>query len=147
MTGVWAEIVAWRRRQALRATVLKRPDLLAAADVFVSTSRSEGLPGAIVEAIGMGLPVVAFDVPGVGDVLGSEHPGAIPFGDQHALVGAIRDLLTDPDARARIGSSGRRRFEERFEIAAYSKRLTRIYRSLAGADAPHSRSPMRMDSQ
>jgi glycosyltransferase involved in cell wall biosynthesis len=107
------------------------PDLLNAADVFVSTSRSEGLPGAIVEAIGVGLPVVAFDVPGVADVLGADHPGLIPFDDSTRLSDETGKILRDAATRDAIGVMGRARFEAGFEITGYVDRMTDIYRRLA----------------
>jgi glycosyltransferase involved in cell wall biosynthesis len=107
------------------------PNLLAASDMFVSTSRSEGLPGAIVEAIGVGLPVVAFDVPGVPDVLGPDHPGLVPFGDLAAMTRQIRSILTDPSARDQVSRLDRKLFEESFEIGSYSERLHAIYRRVA----------------
>jgi glycosyltransferase involved in cell wall biosynthesis len=106
------------------------PDLLGAADLFVSTSISEGLPGAIVEAIGIGLPVVAFDVSGVSDVLEVGHPGLVPFGDVDGLARRIGETLADPDRRSDLGSANRRRFEESFEISGYVRRVGDLYNTL-----------------
>jgi glycosyltransferase involved in cell wall biosynthesis len=106
------------------------PDLLGASDLFVSTSISEGLPGAIVEAIGIGLPVVAFDVSGVSDVLEEGHPGLVPFGDVDGLARRIDETLADPDRRKDLGSAARRRFEESFEISGYVRRVGDLYNTL-----------------
>lgn len=107
-------------------------NILSAADVFVSTSRSEGLPGAIVEAIGVGLPVVAFDVSGVADVLGADHPGLVAFGDQERLEQMLGRILREPASLETIGAMGRKRFEAGFEIGSYTDRMTEIYRALSG---------------
>jgi glycosyltransferase involved in cell wall biosynthesis len=106
------------------------PDLLRASDLFVSTSISEGLPGAIVEALGIGLPVVAFEVPGVSDVLETGHPGLVPFGDIEALARRIGETLADGDRRAELGAASRNRFEEAFEISAYVRRVGDLYGTL-----------------
>ena len=106
------------------------PDLLGASDLFVSTSISEGLPGAIVEAIGIGLPVVAFDVSGVSDVLEEGHPGLVPFGDVDGLARRIGETLADPDRRKDLGYAARRRFEESFEISGYVRRVGDLYNTL-----------------
>jgi glycosyltransferase involved in cell wall biosynthesis len=114
------------------------PDLLRAADVYVSTSISEGLPGSIVEAMGMGLPVIAFDVPGVRDVLDAGHRGLVRFGDVEALAGRIEEILTDDDLRADLGARARARFEDHYEIGGYVHRIGDLYESLLDRDlAPH----------
>ncbi len=112
------------------------PDLLGASDLFVSTSISEGLPGAIVEAMGMGLPVVAFDVPGVKDVLEEGHPGLVPFGDIDALSDRISDILDDQRRRGQLGTESRRRFEEAFEIGGYVRRIGDLYGDLLSPKNP-----------
>lgn len=108
------------------------PDLLGAADLFVSTSISEGLPGAIVEALGMGLPVVAFDVPGVREVLETGHPGLVPFGNVDTLAARIEEVLLDPDLGRELGALSRARFEEGFEIGGYVQRVGDLYGSVLG---------------
>lgn len=109
------------------------PNLLAASDVFVSTSRSEGLPGAIVEAIGIGLPVIAFNVSGVPDVLGDDHPGLVPFGDGEGLTLRIREALTNPEVREQISQLDRKLFEDQFEIGRYSVHLHEVYKNVVKA--------------
>lgn len=67
------------------------------ADVVVSSSRWEGLPGVLVEALALGRPVVATDLPGSRDVLGdpSPHP-IVPVGDAPAMAAAISRQLSSP---------------------------------------------------
>jgi glycosyltransferase involved in cell wall biosynthesis len=110
------------------------PDLLQGADLYVSTSKSEGLPGSIVEAMGMGLPVVAFDVPGVRDVLDSAHRGLVPFDEVDTLADRIEEILVDDDLRADLGSKARARFEDHYEIGAYVHRIGDLYESLLARD-------------
>jgi glycosyltransferase involved in cell wall biosynthesis len=112
------------------------PNLLGASDLFASTSISEGLPGAIVEAMGMGLPVIAFDVPGVKDVLEEGHPGLVPFEDTDALAQRIAEVLEDPGRRDELGTESRRRFEEAFDIGGYVRRIGDLYGVLLSPRSP-----------
>lgn len=73
-------------------------DLMAAADVVVSTARWEGQPLGIQEALALGAPVVATDVGGTGEVTG-DAAVLVPQ-DPALLAAAVRRLLDDPVARA-----------------------------------------------
>ena len=69
-------------------------ELLAAADGFLLTSRWEGMPNALLEAIAAGLPVVATDVEGVREVLGeSSDQQVVPFGDTNALIARAKTIF------------------------------------------------------
>jgi glycosyltransferase involved in cell wall biosynthesis len=93
------------------------PDLLAHSDVFVLASRSEGGPISILEAMAAGLPVVASDVGGVGELVQDGSTGLLaPAGDAGALAAAVQRLLDDPELRRRMGEAGRRRVAEQFDI-------------------------------
>jgi glycosyltransferase involved in cell wall biosynthesis len=86
------------------------PALLRAADIFVLSSRWEGLPLAVVEAMMAGLPVVATAVGGIPEtVLHGETGLLVPPGDAHALASALHRLLQDADLRRRMGEAGRQR--------------------------------------
>lgn len=77
----------------------------AAADVSVSASRSEGLPFNIMEAMYMGLPVVASAVKGHVDLIRDGETGLLyPYGDAGACAGRIRELLSSPELRRELGA-------------------------------------------
>jgi glycosyltransferase involved in cell wall biosynthesis len=89
-----------------------------AADIFVLTSRNEGTPVALIEAMAAGVASVSTDVGGVGDVItGPDVGSVVPFGDVDALETAVAQLADDPEGRDAIGrqarASVRRRFQEK----------------------------------
>src|SRR5581483_6078737 len=75
------------------------PALLAGLDVFCLTSRLEGLPFALLEAMMAGLPCVASDVGDVADALGGAGVVVRP-GDVEALAAALARLVSSPEERA-----------------------------------------------
>jgi starch synthase len=103
--------------------------LLAAADLWTLPSRREGFAVAPLEAMACGLPVVAADVAGVGDVLeGGEASGGlvVPCGDAGALAAALGRLLDDPALARELGSRARERVERGFSPQAVGARLRRV---------------------
>lgn len=83
------------------------PRLLAAFDVFALSSRTEGLPLVLPEAMATGLPVVATAVGGVPGVVPPEAGVLVPHGDAAALGQALATLLDDPARRATMGAAAR----------------------------------------
>jgi glycosyltransferase involved in cell wall biosynthesis len=113
-------------------------ELLAAADLFVLSSRSEGLPLSILEAMAAGLPVVASSVGGVPELVVEGETGLlVPPGDPHALAAAIERLLDDSALRRRLGAAGRTRVSEHFDLASARRAHLDLYRTvLADAGLP-----------
>jgi glycosyltransferase involved in cell wall biosynthesis len=108
-------------------------DLLAAADVFAFSSVAEGLGGAVVEAAGLGLPVVTFDLPALREVLGDDHPWLVRLGDTQAMGRAINEVLEGGQVVEEVGRGERLRFNERYELQACIRGMTQIYLDLARA--------------
>jgi len=108
-----------------------RPDvreLLAVTDVFVNPSLREGLPRANLEAMAMGKPLVAFDVPGSRDTVEHGRNGLlVPRGDDVALTKAAGALVADAAARARMGHASRRRAVEHYDVALSVDRIAALY--------------------
>ncbi len=107
---------------------------LSAADIYVTASRTEGMPVAPLEAMACGLPVVSTDAQGLPDIFadGESHGGIVVRRDDvDAIVHAL-DRLADPDLRLRLGRAARARAEERFSIAAVGEALSEFM--LKGVD-------------
>lgn len=104
---------------------------LAAADVFVQASDEEGLPGAVLEAMAMGLPVIATDVGGTREAVNDGVTGLlVPARDAAALAAAVARLLDDPGLAARFGSFGRKRVAEEFSSERELALTEEVYRRL-----------------
>jgi glycosyltransferase involved in cell wall biosynthesis len=96
--------------------------LVASADVFAFSSLSEGSPGAVVEAMRLGTPVAAFDIPPVAELTGGgEHAWLAPAGSAEALAKAVVAAARAPDrlARARAAQA----WAERYGLAAVADQL------------------------
>jgi glycosyltransferase involved in cell wall biosynthesis len=90
-------------------------DLLAACDVFILPSRSEGLGVAALEAMAAGRAIVATRVGGLAEAVVDESTGLlVPPADPAALAGALARLLRDPALRARLAEAGPARIDAGF---------------------------------
>jgi glycosyltransferase involved in cell wall biosynthesis len=106
---------------------------LRGADVFVHPSWAESFPYVILEAMAVGLPIVASDVGGVGEALVDGESGLlVPAGDRDALTRALIDLLDDAGRRARMGDAGKRRVERCFSRSTMIDRLLEVYSEASG---------------
>jgi len=84
------------------------PGLLAAADVMVLPTASEGLANVWVEALACGTPVVTSDIGGAREAIDRHEAGRLVPRDPGAIAGAIRDLLANPPAQAEVRKSAQR---------------------------------------
>lgn len=108
------------------------PEILAAADLFVFPSLFEGLPGAVIEAEALALPVVATDIPAVREVVEPDRNALlVPTASSVELADAVCRLLDDPRRLAEFAARSREIFEERFLLARSSDAMIRLYREMA----------------
>lgn len=102
--------------------------LLARWDVFALPSLDEGCPVAVLEAMAMGLPVVASAVGGLPEVVEEGRSGyLVPPADPPALARSLRILLLDPALRCAMGGAGRERVRRHFSADAMTAAITAIY--------------------
>jgi glycosyltransferase involved in cell wall biosynthesis len=116
-------------------------EVLDASDVLLHPSRIDAFPGALLEAMAAGVPVVATAVGGIPEIV--EHgrtgllvsPPPVPARFEEALA----PLLADPGLRADLGREGRRRFERHFSVERWVERLRDLYEQvLRESGAPGS---------
>jgi glycosyltransferase involved in cell wall biosynthesis len=104
--------------------------LLSASDVFVLGSQVEGLSIALLEAMAMGLPVVATAVGGTPEVVTDGVEGRlVPARDPSALAAAIIEVVDDPAGRSRMGAAAAAR-ASRYDISAAAREFESLYARL-----------------
>jgi glycosyltransferase involved in cell wall biosynthesis len=107
------------------------PDLLAASDLFAFPSLFEGLGGSVLEAMALGLPIVASDLPAVREIV--EEGGnalLVPVAAADELGGAIDRILQDPSLARAFGQRSREIFLERFTSTRSAEAMIDLYRHL-----------------
>jgi glycosyltransferase involved in cell wall biosynthesis len=125
-----------RRIAALPAEVRERVTLLGAResmtevlsglDCVLSCSRTEGMPVALIEAAAAGLPVVATDVGGVGEVV-TEGRGGFLASDTAGLARGLKALLEDRDLAVEMGRNARAEVREKHGAKQLADRLEQVY--------------------
>ena len=114
-------------------------DVLAALDLYVVSSDSEGMANAMLEAMASGLPVVSTDVSGAREALGADvggvAPGVVVERDDDAIVAAIGPLLGDRARLAAMGASARTVAETSFGWERFVDEWERLLLSLGPSRA------------
>jgi len=97
-------------------------------DLFVLSSRREGLPNSILEAMAVGLPVVTTDVAGTSELVLDGHTGyVVPQGEVDRLAHAMVTLVANQQLRQRMGQAGRERIEREFSFTHRLQRIEELY--------------------
>ena len=107
-------------------------EVLAESSAFVTGSRTEGFPMVLVEAMGRGLPLVAFDCPrGPADLIEDGVNGRlVPDGDIPGFAAALRDVISDGNRRRMMGAAGLERADE-FRMSRIADRWVALFDALA----------------
>lgn len=109
--------------------------LLVAADAFVLPSILEGLPGALIEAMAAGVPVVATSIPAVWELVGPDEARLVPTEEPAALAAALAEVLADRAGAQRRAVAARRRFDRDLTLERAVAETAGAYRSVAGVRA------------
>lgn len=115
--------------------IVEAPAYMKRCTVFALSSRYEGLPVALIEAMASGVPVVSTDCPsGPAEIITHGRDGLlVPVGDPAAMAAAFKELLDDPGLRESIGRAGRERaqhFTVENLLPQYEQLLQRTARRL-----------------
>jgi type III pantothenate kinase len=104
--------------------------LFESADIFCFASpMPEGQPFVILEAMAVGLPVVAPAWPGIADTVVDGKTGIlVPAGSSEALASALVELARDRQRRRLLGKAGRERYEQTFTRDAFGDRMIQVLR-------------------
>ena len=133
-----ASLRAQAERLGIASTIRMYPDVTDAGrvfrafDTYVLSSRSEGLPVVVLEAMASGTPIVATRVGGVPEALSADDAWIVPSEDPDAMAEAIRHSLTDrSEAEARAASANRHLAGE-FGLEHFLDRYEEVYRAVLG---------------
>jgi glycosyltransferase involved in cell wall biosynthesis len=107
-------------------------DLVHASDALLLASKVEGLPGIAIEAGTGGLPVVAYAVGGLPEIVEEGVTGLLaPPGNVDRLAAHMLTLMVDPGMRRRMGQAASRRVRARYDIRSVAPRYLALYREVS----------------
>jgi glycosyltransferase involved in cell wall biosynthesis len=105
--------------------------LLSAFDVFALSSRTEGTPMVILEAVSSEVPIVAFSVGGIPDLLSDQSAWLVPAGDTDAFGAALARALSDRDASAAKSKMAAATLADVLNPDRWIERIEHVYRRAA----------------
>jgi len=117
-------------RNSVEFTGMRRdiPQQLSDVDVYVFSTRTEGFPNALIEAMAAKLPIVASDIPSCREVLDDGKAGVLVSpGDFSRMAEAILSLLSDPSSCARAAESAYKRVSENYRIDNMVRAYERLF--------------------
>ncbi|MCH8499098.1 MAG: glycosyltransferase family 4 protein [Marinobacter sp.] len=112
-----------------------RLELLSRFSLFVMTSSLEGIPRCMMEAMAVGIPVVAYDIPGVDQLVEHGKTGLLaPHGDQAALVACCQQLLDDPELAQRLARTARENIDAKYSAGRMAAEYEALFAQLLGRE-------------
>ena len=116
------------------------PALMQAMDCFVLPSRAEGISNTLLEAMACGLPTIATDVGGNGELITEGETGwLVPPENPHAMAAAMERISNDSSLRQAMSAAARKRVETNFSLDVMVRNYLQVYDSAlvsAGVPAP-----------
>lgn len=111
----------------------KRNALLYLTDIFIMSSKSEGCPTSLLEAMYFEKPIIATEVGGIPEIIKNNESGVlVPTGEPERLAEAILDLANNQEKRVQMGRKAKQIFEQRFTRHHMLEAYENIYDSLLG---------------
>ena len=100
-------------------------------DLFAMTSALEGIPRCLMEAMGLDVPVVAYDIPGVDRLIENGRTGlSVPFGDITGLAACWERILNDPALSEKLARNGRAHILRRFSAQRMAREYENLYQEM-----------------
>ncbi|HZQ43889.1 MAG TPA: glycosyltransferase [Acidobacteriaceae bacterium] len=121
--GVESNVTFWGQQ-------LEVGRFFSAADAFVMSSVSEGLPMSLLQAFSIGLPAIVTDVGGMAEVVRFAGGGeVVPVTDNAAMTAAVLDLAANPQRRKQFSVNAAAAYQEHFTLAAMVDAYLELYRN------------------
>ncbi|GGA84434.1 glycosyl transferase family 1 [Neiella marina] len=110
-----------------------RLELLKSFDLFVMSSTLEGIPRCLMEACAMEIPIAAYDIPGIDQLVTHQQTGLLaPLGDKDALQQCWQTLLDEPTEAKQLGVNARLFVEQHFSAKRMAREYDELFRKLLG---------------
>jgi glycosyltransferase involved in cell wall biosynthesis len=132
--GIDSQITFWGQQ-------LDVAPFFSAADAFIMSSKSEGLPMSLLQAFSLGLPAIVTDVGGMAEVVRLAQAGfTVPVSDPAGMVAAILRLAAGDAERLRFSANARDAFLSRFTLQTMVDAYMDLYRNTARTVIPEPES-------
>ena len=123
--------IGWGSRVHFFGKRFDVPDVMAAFDVFVHPSLWEGFGVVLLEAMALGLPIVASDVGAIPEIVLNGQTGLlVPPGDPPGLAAGIMRLYRDPKLANQLGRAGKSRLAQHFSLNEMVRKTIEVYEEL-----------------
>jgi len=133
-----ADRVGVKERIGLLGKVKDVLSLLSESDFFWMSSRWEGLPLSLLEAMSVGLPVIATNAPGIRELVVGDTGVLVPLDDDDAMAQETVRLLGDPQRYSSIAKSARRHIEANYNSKSITQRYLDLYAHMIAIQGTHA---------
>jgi glycosyltransferase involved in cell wall biosynthesis len=133
-----AEVLGVADRVLWRGVIPDAGRLLPAFDAFLLSSRTEGTPVALLEAMAAGVPIVATRVGGVPDTVDASSALLVDSGASAQMATALGEIFDAPDLARRRAQRARSRLDEHFNVQGWLSRYESIYRQVMKPQLVHA---------